>query len=80
MLHQWQRDQAANCPCRGADDLCPCQNSQKGGCHACGEVRLLAETVGEYAQSFGVSHKVCKQCYDSVPEPDTGRPDWEDLL
>lgn len=80
MLHQWQRDQAAQCPCKGSDDMCKCQNVQKGSCDECAEMRPLAETVGDYAVSFGHSHKVCKDCYESTPEPDTGRPDWEDLF
>ena len=25
-LSQWQIDNAARCGCRGADDMCPCQN------------------------------------------------------
>lgn len=25
----WQRTQAAACPCRGADDWCPCQNVER---------------------------------------------------
>ena len=24
---QWQIDQGNKCPCRGADEYCPCQNS-----------------------------------------------------
>ena len=48
-------------------------------CDECGEETEVAETVDEYGQSFGASHKACKECYESTPEPDTGRPDWEDL-
>ena len=30
MQEQWQKDQAAKCPCRGSDEMCPCQNERKG--------------------------------------------------
>lgn len=48
-------------------------------CDDCGEARELRETIDDYGRSFGVSHKVCRECYDERPEPDTGRPDWTDL-
>ena len=49
-------------------------------CDECGEPhRKIAETVSEYGQSLGMSHRVCRECYESHPEPDTGRPDWEEL-
>lgn len=30
MQEQWQKDQAAKCPCRGSDEMCPCQNVRFG--------------------------------------------------
>jgi hypothetical protein len=30
MQEQWQKDQAAKCPCRGSDEMCPCQNVKWG--------------------------------------------------
>lgn len=33
MRQQWQIDQGKACPCKGSDDMCPCQNfnrSEKG--------------------------------------------------
>lgn len=30
MQEQWQKDQAARCPCRGSDEMCPCQNARPG--------------------------------------------------
>ena len=48
-------------------------------CAECGEDRPCAETVDDYGLSFGISHRVCRECYESHPEPDTGRPDWTDL-
>jgi hypothetical protein len=49
-------------------------------CDECGEEEPLAETYDDSALSFGASHMICKACYEAPPEPDTGRPDWEDLL
>lgn len=30
MREQWQKEQADRCPCRGSDDMCPCQNVRPG--------------------------------------------------
>lgn len=32
-----------------------------------------------YAEPYGQEYRLCRECYDDTPEPDTGRPDWEDL-
>lgn len=49
-------------------------------CDECGEERDVAETIDATGQAFGITYQVCKECYESTPEPDTGRPEWEDLL
>ena len=54
-------------------------NLSNSTCDECGETCEVRETVDNYAWSFGASHKVCRECYNETPEPDTGRPDWEDL-
>ncbi len=62
-------------------------NSDKAGmmrvetlhCDDCGEETRVRQVYDHYAVSFGASHKMCKECYEDTPEPDTGRPDWEDL-
>ena len=48
-------------------------------CEECGYRKPLKETIDDYGQSFGISHMVCESCWNEAPEPDTGRPDWEDL-
>lgn len=50
-----------------------------GICDECGETRPVVQTIGDYGLSFGISHLSCRECYNSHPEPDTGRPDWEDF-
>ncbi len=48
-------------------------------CDDCGEEREVRQVYDHYAVSFGASYKLCEDCYNDVPEPDTGRPDWTDL-
>ena len=48
-------------------------------CDHCGEIAPVRDSVDLYGQSFGIHDYVCEACYDEQPEPDTGRPDWDQL-
>jgi hypothetical protein len=56
-MNDWQRKQAAECGCRGTDDLCPCQNAQRDG-----RVERLRRTVDELAsdarQAMNADHEM----------------------
>ena len=54
-------------------------NDHHNECDECGEKRPLKQILSAYAQSFGITHFVCQECYEDAPEPDTGMPDWSDL-
>ena len=43
-------------------------------CDDCGEPRIVKSL---HHEDHG--YRVCRTCYNETPEPDTGRPDWEDL-
>lgn len=59
MREQWQIDQGNACPCKGADDMCPCQNSKK--------VNKAATQIRENGKMRKIMY-CCEYCADFVPE------------
>ena len=48
-----------------------------GHCDECGGNRETRQIYWDPPQ--GMEFHVCRECYNEAPEPDTGRPDWEDI-
>lgn len=48
-------------------------------CDECGEERESHPLYNPATTPSASQYFICKECYEATPEPDTGRPDWEDL-
>ena len=73
MAYQWQKDQGANCPCRGSDEMCPCQNispEQRAELKATSPLVLIPEVRDQLAK---LSNEICIG-------PDGEGQDWKNTL